>query len=130
MAVLTARRLDRPAPKSVCGLLKLLAVIQWFYFIFSSEPLPPPPQVIVLRRGGTKKIRIFFCPASSQHYNSGGGGGGFTGGKKLNHCITAKSFSNPHTDFGAGRSRPWQLGLPQIRKCHFWSDPCVFGYIF
>ena len=20
--------------------------------------------------------------------------------------------------------------LPQIRKCHFLSDPCVFGYIF
>ena len=24
----------------------------------------------------------------------------------------------------------WELGLPKIRKCHFLSDPCVFGYIF
>ena len=23
-----------------------------------------------------------------------------------------------------------ELLLPQIRKCHFLSDPCVFGYIF
>ena len=44
----------------------------------------------------------------------GGGGGvpplintitqrGFTGEK--NHCITAKGFSNSHTEFGAPRSR-------------------------
>ena len=55
MAILTARRLDRPAPKSVCGLLKLLAVIRWFVF----SPVNPP-RVIVLRRGGTKKIAQFF----------------------------------------------------------------------
>ena len=24
----------------------------------------------------------------------------------------------------------WELGLPNTRKCHFLSDPCVFGYIF
>ena len=40
--------------------------------------------------------------------------------------ITAKGFSYPHTKFGGG----WELGLPQIRKCHFLSDPYVFGYIF
>ena len=20
----------------------------------------------------------------------------------------------------------WELGLPRRRRCHFWSDPCVF----
>ena len=45
--------------------------------------------------------------------------------------ITATCFSNPETNLGARRSRRLlELRLPQIRKCHFFSDPCVFGYIF
>ena len=37
------------------------------------------------------------------------GGGGFHGRKKKHYCITAKIFRNPHTEFGARRSR--RLGV-------------------
>ena len=53
--------------------------------------------------------RNFFDPTFSQHHNSGGGGGGVHGKKKEFHSITAKSFSNTHTEFGARRSR--RLGV-------------------
>ena len=67
-----------------------------------------PFRVSVEKKRDQKNCAIFFGPASSQHYNSGGvhrGGGGGGGEPKKPHYITAKSFSNPHTDFGAGRSR-------------------------
>ena len=44
--------------------------------------------------------------------------------------ITVTCFSNPHTNLGGHLSRRLELSLPQIRKCHFFSDPCVFGYIY
>ena len=81
----------------------------------------------MLRRGGTKKNRaIFFGPASSQHYNSG------VSPEEKNkttisqlRALATRTPNLRRVDQGA-----WQLGLPQIRKCHFLSDPCVFGYIF
>ncbi len=63
-----------------------------------------PSWVAVLRRGGIKVLwsRLFSTPQLR--------GGGVHGKiKKQQHCITAKSFSNPHTDFGARRSR--RLGV-------------------
>ena len=35
-----------------------------------------------------------------------------------------------NTSWGAVAHGALELDLYQIRKCHFLSDPCVFGYIF
>ena len=87
----------------------------------------------MLRRGGTKKIaQIFFGPASSQHYNSGGGGGGGVHRKKRKNFTVSqlRPLATLVPSLGRLGQGAWDLGLPQIRKCHFLSDPCVFGYIF
>ena len=56
--------------------------------------------------------------------------GGFTG----NFFFLLKSLLRPLAthipSLGRVGQCAWELGLPQIRKCHFVSDPCVFGYIF
>ncbi len=55
------------------------------------------------------KHNNFFDPASSQNNNSGG----YTVKKKKKiHCITAKSFGNPYTEFGARRS--WRRGVMSV----------------
>ena len=70
----------------------------------------------------------FRGPASSQLYNSGGG----LPGKKIFFLL--KSMLRPLAtripSLGRVGQCAWGLGLPQIRKCHFLSDPCMFGYIF
>ena len=69
---------------------------------------------ILLIPGGIKEIRVnFFDPASSQHHNSGGGK------KKTRRYITAKSFSNPHTEFGARRSRRLGVRIRTNRRRYF-----------
>ena len=80
-----------------------------------------------------KRTANFSGPASSQLYNSGGGGGG--GGVTGNFFFfLLKSLLRPLAthipSLGRVGQCVWELGLPQIRKCHFLSDPCVFGYIF
>ena len=77
-------------------------------------------------------MRDFFVgPASSQHNTSGGGGGG--GSPKKNNKVTIsqlRALATHTRSLGRVGQGAWELGLPQIRKCHFLSDPCVFGYIF
>ena len=82
-------------------------------------------------------VANFFDPASSQHHNSGGGGGGGGGvhgkkkRKKKNFTLSQLSALSTHTrSLGRVGQGALELGLPQIRKCHFLSDCCVFGYIF
>ena len=72
------------------------------------------------------EMQNFFCDSTySQHHNSGrGGGGGFTV-KKKNFTLATRT-----PILGLVAQGAWELGLPQIRKCHFLRDPCVFGYIF
>ena len=125
MADSTPRRLDRRAPNSVCGLLNYLAVNFELFFFFTVNPPPPPPplppRVAVLRKGGIKEIaRISLIPPLLNTVTQRGEGeGGFTVKKKEEfHWITAKFFSNPHTEFGAHRSRR-QRGLPHIRVPFF-----------
>ena len=82
----------------------------------------------MLRRGGTKKIARFFgVPLLLNTITQGG----FTGKNKNK---TTVSQLRPLATFVPSLGRlgqgAWELGLPQIRKCHFLSDPCVFGYIF
>ena len=36
----------------------------------------------------------------------------------------------PQYQFGAVAHGALELYLPQIRKCHFWSDLCLFVCIF
>ena len=57
-----------------------------------------------------------------------GGGGGFTLKKFTVSQLSALAIHTPI--LGRIGQGAWELGLPQIRKCHFLSDPCVFGYIF
>ena len=105
-------------------------MIQWFYFFSSGEP---PLSYRVEKRRDPKKSRNFFGPASSQHYNSGGGGGG-GGSPEKKPKKPAVSQLRPLATLVPSLGRlgqgAWELGLPQIRKCHFLSDPCVVGYIF
>ena len=88
----------------------------------------------MLRRGGEKKnCAIFGGPASSQPYNSGGGAGrgGSPERKEKKPTISQLRALATHTrSLGRLSQGAWELGLPQIRKCHFLIDPCVFGYIF
>ena len=35
-----------------------------------------------------------------------------------------------NTSLGSVAQGAWKLVSWEIRKCHFWSDPCMFGYIF
>ena len=52
--------------------------------------------------------------------------GGFTGKKNF----PLKSQLWPLATFvprlGRVGQGAWELGLPRRRRCHFWSDPCVF----
>ena len=72
-----------------------------------SPPPPPPPSYSVEKRRdhrncvGGRQISV-IPPLLNTIIQVGGGG--FTGGKMSIHTITAKVFSNPHTEFGAHRS--------------------------
>ena len=113
----TPRRLDRRAPNSVCGLLKLLAVIVWIDFFSSGKPPPPPPPPpsysVEKRRDhrncvGGRQISV-IPPLLNTITQGGGGVHRKKRGQKSIHTITTKGFSYPHTEFGARRSR--RLGL-------------------
>ena len=69
---------------------------------------------------GTKKKSR--GPASFQLYISGGV-------HRKNFFFLLKSQVRPLATFvprlGQVGQGAWELGLPRIRKCNFWSDPCV-----
>ena len=79
---------------------------------------------MVIRRDDSGPFR---GPASSQLYISGG-----VHLKKKFFSLKLQLW--PLATFVPSLGRvgqgAWELGLPNIRKCHFLSDPCVFGYIF
>ena len=86
----------------------------------------------MLRRGGTPRNHaIFLVPLLLNTITQGGGGGGGSPEKINKTTISQLRALATHTrNLGRLRQGAWELGLPQIRKCHFLSDPCVFGYIF
>ena len=64
---------------------------------------------------------------SSNHHNSGG----LHVKKFFKTTISQLRALATHTpSLGRVAQGALELCLPQIRKCHFLSDPCVFGYIF
>ena len=68
---------------------------------------------------------------SSISQGGGGGGGGFTG--KIFFFwlrLQLRPLATLVPRLGRVGQGAWELGLPNIRKCNFLSDPCVFGYIF
>ena len=71
---------------------------------------------------------------SSISQGGGGGGGGGGGVTGIFFFSPLKSQLWPLATFVPSLGRvgqgAWELGLPNIRKCHFLSDPCVFGYIY
>ena len=51
--------------------------------------------------------------------------------KKIVFAISQLRLVGSHnTSLGSVAHSTWQLDDLKIRKCHFLSDPCVFGYIF
>ena len=82
-------------------------------------------------RGRTANSVVPTLLSSISLGRGGGGGGGFTGRNFVfTVYITAKAFSYPHTEFGALRSRRLALKCVTNEEVDFFSDPCVFGYIF
>ena len=131
MASFIPRRLDRGAPKSVCGLLQHLAVIVWIHFFNTVNP----HRVMTVREAGSQKLRgrpRNFCdPASSNHHNSGGVHRGKKG-ESIQSQLSALATRTPILGcLGQGAS----VKAPGYKACHklgsaIFSDPCVFGYIF
>ena len=119
----TPRCLERRAPKFVCGLLKHVAVI------CPPPPPLPPPWVTVIRRGRVTEIAVTRpLLITITRGGGGGGGGGFT---LKNIYISQLRALATHTPiWGRVAQGALDLCLQQIRKCHFFSDPCVFGCIF
>ena len=95
-------------------------------FIFSGEP----PKVMVVRRGGITEIaRISVIPPLLTLITLGGGGG--SPEKIQTHDISQlRALANHRPIWGGGAQGALELLLPQIRKCNFLSDPCLFVYIF
>ena len=58
--------------------------------------------------------------------------GGFTVKKKGKKATRSqlRALATHTPNLGHVAQGALELGLSQIRKCHFLSDPCVFGYIF
>ena len=77
----------------------------------------------MLRRGGTKKIAPLLNTITQ-------GGGVHRKKQKQNTISQLRALATHTRSLGRVGQGAWELGLPQIRKCNFLSDPCVFGYIF
>ena len=94
------------APRPKIGVRVAIALscdtVKFFFFLpwKSPPPPPPPPELWCWEEAWS---RLFSTPQLRM------GGRGVHGKKKKIYCITAKSFSNPHSDFGARRSR--RLGV-------------------
>ena len=71
--------------------------------------------------------RQFRGSASSQLYISGGV---YRGGGKFSLILQLRPLATFVPSLGRVGQCTWELGLPNSRKCHFLSDPCVFGYIY
>ena len=81
---------------------------------------------------GSQKLRgrtaIFCDPAS---ITRGGGGGGGSPEIFFDLSVSQLSALVTHRQiWGRVAQGAFELSLPQIRKCHFLCDPCVFGYIY
>ena len=79
------------------------------------------------RRAPPKKSAIFWGgPASSQHYLRGG-----SPEKNFDSFIVQLSaLATLRPIWGRVGQGAFELCLPNIRKRHFLSDPCMFGYIY
>ena len=73
-----------------------------------------------------------MAPPLLSSISQGGGGGG--GGSPEFFFVPVLLQLRPLATFVPSLGRvgqcTWELGVPNSRKCHFLSDPCVFGYIF
>ena len=58
------------------------------------------------------------------------GGGGSQEEKSERVISQLRALATRTPSLGRCGQGAFELCLPQIRKCHFLSDPCVFGYIF
>ena len=56
--------------------------------------------------------------------------GGLPGGKKISLKLQLRPLATFVPRLGRVGQGAWELGLPNSRKCHFLSDPCMFGYIY
>ena len=86
-----------------------------------------------LRRGGIKEsARISLIPPllTPQLRGGGGGGGGFTVENKQTAISQLRALATRTPSLGRVGQGAWELGFAQTRRCYFFSDPCVFGYIF
>ena len=92
-----------------------------------------PHWVMVIRRGGSQKLRgrprYFHAvsvtrPLLLNTTQGGGGGGGFTLIKKSKPGISQLRALATHTPIlGRIAQGALELGLPHIRKCHFFEWP-------
>ena len=69
----------------------------------------------------------FRGPASSQHYNSGAGSPEFFFDLSVSQLSALATLRPIWGRVGQGA---FELSLPQLGSAIFWSDPCVFGYIY
>ena len=91
----------------MCGLLKHVAVIGHFVVVFTVKP-PPLSYGVEKRSGHINCVggsELSVVPPLLTTITQGGGRGDFTVKKTTKCRITETCFSNPHTDFGAPRSR-------------------------
>ena len=88
----------------------------------------------MFRRGGITDIAwpraIYVISPLLNAITQGGGGGGVHQKKKSPVKSQLRVLATHTPILGRVAQGTLELGLTQTRKCHFLSDPCVFGYIF
>ena len=74
-----------------------------------------------------QKSRNFCDPTSSNHHNLG-----MLHGKNFFFSTISqlRLVGSHNTNFGAVARGALELDALPFGRCHFLSDPCVFGYIF
>ena len=81
----------------------------------------------MIRRGGVTDIPWFLarleikCVVSIQHFTC------CNYGSVISHL---RVLASHNTSLGSVAQGALELESWEIRRCHFLSDPCVFGYIF
>ena len=94
---------------------------------FKGGSVKPPLSYGVEKRQDQRNSRIFLIPPLLNTTTQGG----FTVKKTKNTTVSQlRALATRTPSLGRVGQGALELGLPQIRKCHFLSDPCVFGYIF
>ena len=82
---------------------------------------------MIIRRGGVTDIPWFLarleikCLISIQHLPR------FNYGSDISQL---RVLASHNTSLGSVAQGALELESWEIRRCHFLSDPCVFGYIF